>query len=80
MFEGRDDIRQMEHVPGRSINLAMSVRALAALKELGLDEHIKVILIKIDNTFIMAITKLIMIMKSIWILALIIKTITMLII
>ena len=49
MFEGRDDIRQMEHVPGRSINLAMSVRALAALKELGLDEHIKVILIKVDN-------------------------------
>ena len=65
MFEGRDDIRQMEHVPGRSINLAMSVRALAALKELGLDEHIKVILIKIDNTFIMVITKLIKIIKSI---------------
>ena len=56
----------MEHVPGRSINLAMSVRALAALKELGLDEHIKVILIKIDNTFIMVITKLIKIIKSIF--------------
>ena len=26
VYEYRDDIRQMEHVPGRSINLAMSVR------------------------------------------------------
>ena len=26
VYEYRDDIRNMEHVPGRSINLAMSVR------------------------------------------------------
>ena len=43
MYEGRADIREMEHVPGRSINLAMSVRALAALEKLGLDQHIKAI-------------------------------------
>ena len=30
------DIRQMEHVPGRSINLAMSVRGLSALNSIGL--------------------------------------------
>jgi len=41
VYEGRADIREMEHVPGRSINLAMSVRALAALEKLGLDQHIK---------------------------------------
>ena len=26
VYEYREDIRNMEHVPGRSINLAMSVR------------------------------------------------------
>ena len=31
----------MEHVPGRSINLAMSVRSLSALAKIGLDEHMK---------------------------------------
>merc|ERR1719244_300556 len=41
VFDRREDIRQMEHVPGRSINLAMSVRGLAAFNELQLDEHVK---------------------------------------
>jgi len=41
VYDVRPDIRQMEHVPGRSINLAMSIRALSALKDIGLDEHIK---------------------------------------
>lgn len=41
VYEYRDDIRKMEYVPGRSINLAMSVRGLSALKEVGLDEHVK---------------------------------------
>eukprot|EP00088_Acartia_fossae_P015834 TRINITY_DN18778_c0_g1_i1.p1 TRINITY_DN18778_c0_g1~~TRINITY_DN18778_c0_g1_i1.p1 ORF type:complete len:473 (+),score=142.57 TRINITY_DN18778_c0_g1_i1:30-1448(+) len=41
LYDVREDIRQMEHVPGRSINLAMSIRALSALKMLHLDEHIK---------------------------------------
>ena len=31
----------MEHVAGKSINLAMSVRGLAALSEVGLGEHVK---------------------------------------
>jgi len=30
----------MEHVPGRSINLALSVRGRAALKEVGLEDQI----------------------------------------
>ena len=30
----------MEHVPGKSINLAMSVRGLTALDEIGLGGHI----------------------------------------
>jgi kynurenine 3-monooxygenase len=31
----------MEHVAGRSINLAMSVRGLGALKKIDLDEHVR---------------------------------------
>ena len=34
------DIRQLEHVPGRSINLAMSVRGLSALDSIGLGTHV----------------------------------------
>ena len=34
------DIRQLEHVPGRSINLAMSVRGLSALNSIGLGAHV----------------------------------------
>merc|ERR1711962_1455218 len=41
LYEYREDIRTMEHVPGRSINLAMSVRGLGALHKVGLDEHVK---------------------------------------
>ena len=41
VYEYREDIRTMEHVAGRSINLAMSVRGLAALHKAGLDEHVK---------------------------------------
>merc|ERR1712115_585720 len=41
LYEYREDIRTMEHVPGRSINLAMSVRGLGALHKVDLDEHVK---------------------------------------
>ena len=34
------DIRQMEHVPGRSINLAMSVRGMSAMNSIGLGKDI----------------------------------------
>lgn len=34
------DIRLMEHVPGRSINLAMSIRGRSALREVGLEDEI----------------------------------------
>ena len=34
------DIRELEHVPGRSINLAMSVRGLSALNSIGLGAHV----------------------------------------
>jgi len=40
LYEYRDDIRLLEHVPGRSINLAMSVRGLSALNKIGLGNHI----------------------------------------
>ena len=33
------DIRQLEHVPGRSINLAMSVRGLSAMNSIGLGKE-----------------------------------------
>jgi len=41
VYEYREDIRNMEHVPGRSINLAMSVRGLGALEKAGLEEHVR---------------------------------------
>jgi hypothetical protein len=34
------DIREMEHVQGRSINLALSVRGRAALREVGLEDQV----------------------------------------
>jgi len=40
LYEFREDIRQMEHVPGRSINLAMSVRGMSAMNSIGLGNHI----------------------------------------
>ena len=36
----RQDIRNMVHVVGKSINLAMSVRGLAALNQLGIGKHV----------------------------------------
>ena len=30
----------MEHVPGRSINLAMSIRGRSALREVGLEDEV----------------------------------------
>ncbi|CAB4059083.1 KMO [Lepeophtheirus salmonis] len=41
LYEYRQDIRLMEHVPGRSINLALSVRGLSGLSLVGLDDHMK---------------------------------------
>ena len=35
------DIRQMAHVQGKSINLALSVRGLTALDQLGLGDHMR---------------------------------------
>ncbi|XP_063884132.1 kynurenine 3-monooxygenase-like [Scylla paramamosain] len=40
LYEYRQDIRQMEHVPGRSINLAMSVRGRTGLGAVGVEEQI----------------------------------------
>ncbi|XP_042899409.1 kynurenine 3-monooxygenase [Parasteatoda tepidariorum] len=40
LYEFRDDIRQMEVVQGRSINLALSVRGRSALKLAGLEEEV----------------------------------------
>ncbi|XP_059095648.1 kynurenine 3-monooxygenase-like [Tigriopus californicus] len=40
LYEYRDDIRNMEHVAGKSINLSLSVRGRAALAHLGLDLHL----------------------------------------
>lgn len=41
LYEYRKDIRTLEHVPGRSINLALSVRGLTALDGLGLGDHMR---------------------------------------
>jgi len=41
VYEFRQDIRSMEHVAGKSINLAMSVRGMAGLAGVGLDQHVK---------------------------------------
>ncbi|WKY11239.1 hypothetical protein Q1695_003088 [Nippostrongylus brasiliensis] len=40
VYEYRRDIRTMEHVPGRSINLALSQRGKCALEAVGLKEYI----------------------------------------
>ncbi len=39
VYEARDDMREEEMSAGRSINLALSNRGIAALKEVGLDEY-----------------------------------------
>ncbi|KAF4523014.1 hypothetical protein B566_EDAN007444 [Ephemera danica] len=39
LFEYRGDIRLMEHVQGRSINLALSVRGRKALRQVGLEDQ-----------------------------------------
>ncbi|XGW03517.1 hypothetical protein V3C99_015027 [Haemonchus contortus] len=40
VYEYRRDIRTMDHVPGRSINLALSQRGKCALEEVGLKDYI----------------------------------------
>ncbi|KAA0201577.1 hypothetical protein HAZT_HAZT003885 [Hyalella azteca] len=40
LYEFRKDIRTLEHVPGRSINLAMSVRGRSALRKVGVEGDI----------------------------------------
>ncbi|VDM59776.1 unnamed protein product [Angiostrongylus costaricensis] len=40
VYEYRRDIRTMEHVPGRSINLALSHRGKCALEAIGLKDYI----------------------------------------
>nr|XP_054762609.1 kynurenine 3-monooxygenase-like [Lytechinus pictus] len=40
LFESREDIREAEHVAGRSINLALSVRGRSALRHIGLEEEV----------------------------------------
>lgn len=40
LYEYRQDIRQLEHVPGRSINLAMSVRGRTGLRAAGVEEQV----------------------------------------
>ncbi len=39
VYEARGDMRKAETAAGRSINLALSNRGIAALKEIGLDEY-----------------------------------------
>ncbi len=39
VYESRDDMRNVETSAGRSINLALSDRGIAALKEVGMDEY-----------------------------------------
>lgn len=39
VYESRDDIRKTKTAAGRSINLALSDRGIAALREVGMDEY-----------------------------------------
>lgn len=39
IYEGRGDMRRIEMSAGRSINLALSDRGIAALREVGMDEY-----------------------------------------
>lgn len=39
VYEARGDLRRMKTAAGRSINLALSDRGIAALKEVGMDEY-----------------------------------------
>src|SRR3954452_11833935 len=39
VFEARPDMRKTEIAAGRSINLALSDRGIAALREVGMDEY-----------------------------------------
>src|SRR6478672_10648773 len=39
VFEARPDMRKIEIAAGRSINLALSDRGIAALREVGMDEY-----------------------------------------
>ncbi|KAG1655898.1 Kynurenine 3-monooxygenase [Nymphon striatum] len=40
LYEYRKDIREMEHIQGRSINLALSVRGREALRKVGLEDEV----------------------------------------
>ncbi|XP_038048275.1 kynurenine 3-monooxygenase-like [Patiria miniata] len=40
LYESREDIRTLEHVSGRSINLALSIRGREALRLVGLEDQI----------------------------------------
>ncbi|XP_069951362.1 kynurenine 3-monooxygenase-like [Cherax quadricarinatus] len=40
LYEYRDDIRTLEYVPGRSINLAMSIRGRTGLRMVGVEDAI----------------------------------------
>ncbi len=40
VYESRGDMRRIEMSAGRSINLALSDRGIAALREVGVDEYI----------------------------------------
>ncbi|MEJ7701516.1 MAG: FAD-dependent monooxygenase [Pyrinomonadaceae bacterium] len=39
VYESRGDMRKTETAAGRSINLALSDRGIAALREVGMDEY-----------------------------------------
>ena len=40
LYEARPDIRQLQHVRGRSFNLAISVRGREALRAVGLEDTV----------------------------------------
>ena len=40
LYEARPDIRRLQHVRGRSFNLAVSVRGREALRAVGLEDHV----------------------------------------
>ena len=52
LYEARPDIRQLQHVRGRSFNLAISVRGREALRAVGLEDTVLEIAIPMTGRMI----------------------------
>ena len=56
VFEARGDMRKEEVAAGRSINLALSDRGIAALREVGMDEYMLAEAVPMTGRLVAALT------------------------